>query len=97
MSGSSFRGLPSVNELLNSPALKGMLEKVGDVNVTASVMGLMDRVRTEVQGVVNSLSASAPIAAARRYVFGSGRDLETLEQKTTINGTGVLFSSRFAS
>lgn len=97
MSGSSFRGLPSVNELLNSPALKGMLEKVGDVNVTASVMGLMDRVRTEVQGVVSSLSTSAPVAAARRYVFGSGRDLGHLEQKPTINGTGILFSSRFAS
>jgi len=97
MSGSSFRGLPSVNELLNSPALKGILEKVGDVKVTASVMGLMDRVRTEVQGVVNNLSASAPVAAARRYVFGGGSDLDRLEQKPTINGTGILFSSRFAS
>lgn len=97
MSGSSFRGLPSVNELLNSPALKGILEKVGDVNVTASVMGLMDRVRTEVQGVVSNLSTSAPVAAARRYVFGSGRDLGRLDQKPTINGTGILFSSHFAS
>ncbi len=38
MSG-SFRGLPSVNELLNSPALKGILDKVGDVNVTAQRSG----------------------------------------------------------
>lgn len=86
----SFRSLPSVNDLLNSPPLKGLLEKVGDVQVVAGVRGLIDRVRNELQVAVGNLTAGAPVTMARRYLFGEDA-LHNMGQHPTLNLTGEFF------
>ncbi len=57
----------------------------------------MERVRTEVQGAVNNFSTSAPVTSARRYFFGQDRVDGSISQKQSLNLTGVMFPTRFAS
>lgn len=91
MPPSVLRHIPSVNELLEAPALKGLVERVSRSAVVAQVRGVLDEVRIELQNSAaeRSLPQISDLAEriARRILQGEPPPL-----RPVINATGNLFS-----
>ena len=89
MAPSPLRNVPSVNELLESPTLKGLVDRISRNTVVHSVRTVLDEVRHEVQSATaeRSLPSVSELTdrIARRVLEGKPSLLQPV-----INATGVL-------
>ena len=84
-----LQNIPSVNELLENPRLKVMLDKVSRNRVVATVRTLLDDLRQQVHDTATEMNMPSVAELADRI---AGRLLheEELQLRPTINATGVL-------
>ncbi len=89
MATNPLRNIPSVNELLESPTLKGLVDRLNHNAVVGSVRAVLDEVRQEVQTATaeRSLPSMTELAdrIARRILEGEPSAL-----RPVINATGVV-------
>ena len=89
MAPNPLRNVPSVNELLENPALKGLVDRISHNVVVHSVRTVLDEVRHEVQSATadRALPSVSELAnrIARRVLEGEPSIL-----RPVINATGVL-------
>jgi len=85
-----FSRLPSVNDLLENPQIKGLVDRVEKLDVTTGVKQFVDKMRRE----VSRRSLDMPIPSigdladrAARYILGR----QTSERPQAINATGQLW------
>lgn len=89
MASNLFRNIPSVNELLENPQLKGLVDKVSHHAVVTRVRTFLDDLRVELQSAaadVKMPSASELAEKIARRILAS--DQPSL--RPAINATGVL-------
>ncbi|HEV3002844.1 MAG TPA: hypothetical protein VGX78_00215, partial [Pirellulales bacterium] len=84
-----LRNLPSVNELLESPQLKGLVDKVSHNVVVTRVRSFLDDLRSEVQSAAAEIKLPSVSELAEKIAH---RILEWDEPalRPVINATGVL-------
>lgn len=86
-----LRNLPSIHELLESPALKTLLDRISQNAVVSTVRTVLDEVRHEVQTAATdrTLPSASDLAEriARRIVEGQSPEL-----RPVINATGALLN-----
>ena len=91
MSPNPLRNLPSIHELLESPALKALVERISRSAVVSTVRTVLDEVRHEVQTAASdrTLPSAGDLAEriARRIVEGQPPVL-----RPVINATGILLN-----
>ncbi len=89
MAPNPLRNIPSVNELLESPTLKGLVDRISHNAVVHSVRTVLDEVRQEVHTATaeRSLPSVSELAdrIARRVLEGAPAPL-----RPVINATGIL-------
>jgi L-seryl-tRNA(Ser) seleniumtransferase len=87
-----LQNIPSVNELLENPRLKVMLDKVSRNRVVATVRTLLDDLRQQVHDTATEMNMPTVAELADRI---AGRLLheDELQLRPTINATGVLLHS----
>lgn len=84
-----LRNLPSVNELLESPALKSLREKASHNVVVSGVRNFLENFRANVQSQAEALNIPSPVELAERIaVWIRAEQQPTL--RPVINATGVL-------
>ena len=90
MSMNPLRNVPSVNDLLESPPLRTLLNRISHSAVVSTVRTVLDEVRSEVQtaAVEKTLPSVSELAEriARRVM-----ETEKLSLEPAVNATGVLF------
>jgi L-seryl-tRNA(Ser) seleniumtransferase len=85
---SVFRGLPSVNELLESPPLKSLVKRIHPSVVVSGVQQFLDGMRHQVQ----SAAAKIPPAGELAQRIAEWIAAERPRERPAINATGVLLS-----
>jgi L-seryl-tRNA(Ser) seleniumtransferase len=89
MAPNPLRNVPSVNELLENPTLKGLVDRISHSTVVRSVRTVLDEVRQEFQTATSerSLPSVSELAdrIARRVLEGEPSAL-----RPVVNATGVL-------
>jgi len=89
MSISPLRNLPSVNELLESPPLRGLVDRISQ-NVVVSTAGkVLDELRTEVQTFAAEKTLPSVSELAERIARRIAED-EASPLQPVINATGIL-------
>lgn len=84
-----FRNLPSVNQLLESPQLKSLVDTVNHNVVVNGVRSFLERVRTEMTDSSGDVHVPTPSELAERIAkWISGEEVPKL--RPVINATGVL-------
>jgi len=87
-----MRNIPSVNELLESPPLRGLLDRINRSAVLATVRTVLDEVRSEVQNaaVEKTLPSVSDLAEriARRVM-----EAERSSLRPVINATGIVLDT----
>jgi L-seryl-tRNA(Ser) seleniumtransferase len=89
MSPNPLRNIPSVSELLESPPLKAMVDRINHNAVVSAVRTVLDEMRTEVQTAAAEMTLpNVPDLAERiaRRIMES----ETPLLRAVINATGIL-------
>lgn len=89
MANNLFRNIPSVNELLENPQLKGLVDKVSHHAVVTRVRTFLDDLRVELQ----SAAADAKLPSASELAETIARRILASDQpslRPAINATGVL-------
>ena len=84
-----LRGIPSVNELLESPQLKSLVERVNHNAVVTGVRSFLDNLRGEVQTAAAGMNIPSRAELAERIAQWISRDQER-PLRPTINATGIL-------
>lgn len=90
-----FSGFPSVNDLLESAPLKGVVERVGRNRVVSETARFLDRVRLQAQSAAQQafgLSAQDLAQRVARWIAASTPS----GQRSIINATGVLLPGDLA-
>jgi L-seryl-tRNA(Ser) seleniumtransferase len=90
-----FANIPSVNDLLESAPLKGVVDRVGRNRVVAETARYLDRLRLQAQSAAQqALQFTTQDLAQRvaRWIIATG----TSGQRSIINATGVLLPSDLA-
>jgi L-seryl-tRNA(Ser) seleniumtransferase len=82
-----LRRLPSVNEILDKPPLRAVVEKWNRSAVAARVRSFLEEIRDEVQARTGEISVSELAERAARYVLGPS----PRTPGTAINATGQLW------
>ena len=89
MSRNPLRNIPSVSELLESPQLRSLVDKVSHNVVVTTARNVLDEIRTEIQTAASekTLPSISDLAQriAKRVVEG-----EVLSLRPVINATGIL-------
>lgn len=92
MSPNPLRSIPSVNELLENPVLKGLVDRISHNTVVNSVRTVLDEVRQELQtsAAEHTLPSVSELAdrIARRVLETDERSL-----RPVINATGIVLHS----
>ncbi|MGI9515853.1 MAG: L-seryl-tRNA(Sec) selenium transferase [Pirellulaceae bacterium] len=84
-----FRGLPSVNQLLESPPLKSLVNTANHNVVVGGVRTFLDRLRTQIQSATEDVSIPSPQELAEKIAsWISSEEQPVLRQ--VINATGVV-------
>ena len=84
-----FRNIPSVNQLLESPQLKKMVEKVNHQVVVDGVRTFIDDLKEKVQSAAEDIDIPSPAEMAERIAdWLADEDRPVL--RPVINGTGIL-------
>ena len=88
MSSSDWlRRLPSVNEMLDKPPLRAVVEKWNRSTVASRVRSFLDEIREEVQARTGDISVSELAERAARYVLGPAQR----GAGAAVNATGRLW------
>jgi L-seryl-tRNA(Ser) seleniumtransferase len=90
-----FNTLPTVNDLLETPALKNLLEQVGRNKVVTETGKFLDRMRVEVQNSARRVLPVSPQELAQRVARWITSPQTS--SPTFINGTGIFFTSGYSS
>ena len=85
-----LRGLPSVSDLLESPSLKRIVNRVNHNVVVARVRTLLDDLKREVQTAASEMPLPSVSELAERIVRRLQQD-ERPRLRAVVNATGVLF------
>jgi L-seryl-tRNA(Ser) seleniumtransferase len=84
-----LRNIPSVNELLESPALQGMVDRVSHSVVVSGVRTFLSDLRDEVQTTASEFKVPTATELAERIAEWIVKD-ETPSLRPVINATGIL-------
>jgi len=84
-----LRKLPSVNELLESPQLKRMVQRVNRNVVVLGVRTFLDNLRSEVQSTASEFHVPSPAELADRIAKWIAAE-ESPRLRPVINATGIL-------
>ncbi|MDD4787617.1 MAG: L-seryl-tRNA(Sec) selenium transferase, partial [Pirellulales bacterium] len=89
MSPNPLRSIPSVNELLENPVVKGLVDRISHNTVVNSVRTVLDEVRLELQASATEHTLPSVSELADRI---ARRVLETDERslRPVINATGIV-------
>lgn len=86
---SPLGSLPSINELLESPPLKKLVERVNPTRVMNSVRSFVDGMRQELQTAVAQRQIPSPMALAEQIASWIVRQ-DQAGVRNVLNGTGIL-------
>jgi len=89
MSPNPLRNIPSVNELLESPPLRGLVDKISHNLVVSTVRTVLDEVRAEVQTAAAEMTFPSVSDLADRIAKQIMRH-ESPSLRPVINATGIL-------
>ncbi len=89
MNNPLFRGIPSVNELIEHPALKGLVDTVSHHSVVRNVRTFLTNFREEIVARTDGLSVPNPAELAERIASWITRE-QHVRLRPVINATGVL-------
>ncbi len=89
MANRVFKNIPSVNELLESPQLRGLVDKVSHTVVVSEVRSFLDALRGEIQTAAEEMNVPAPSELAERIAKWIVREQRPRLQPV-INATGIL-------
>lgn len=89
MSSSRFRGIPSVHELIDHPALKGLVDRVSHHVVVRGVRDFLADFREELSTRAESLSVPYPGELAERIAHWITKE-QGVRLRPVVNATGVL-------
>lgn len=89
MSNPLLRGIPSVNELLDSPPLKSLVERANRNVVVTGVRHFLERVRDDVRAAAGDVSLPNPTELAQRIADWIAAD-QRPPLRPVINATGIL-------
>ena len=89
MPNNILRNIPSVNELLESPPLRRLVDRVNHNAVVGGVRDFLDNLRNEVQSAKADIKLPAPGELAERIAEWILREEETT-LRPVINATGIL-------
>ncbi len=84
-----LRNIPSVNELLDSPALKQVVGRANRTSVVSGVRHFLDNFRTEVQNATSDIHVPTPAELAERIAQWIIAE-DTPNLRPVINATGIL-------
>jgi L-seryl-tRNA(Ser) seleniumtransferase len=84
-----FRNIPSVNELLDSPPLRQLVDRANRSTVIAGVRRFLDNLRTEIQTATADIKVPTPGELAERIAHWIATEA-TPNLRPTINATGIL-------
>src|SRR5688500_18051787 len=84
-----LRNIPSVNELLDSPPLKSLMQRVNHSTVVSGVRQFLDNLRTEAQSRASSVGIPTPAELAERIAHWIAVE-ERPPLRPVINATGIL-------
>jgi L-seryl-tRNA(Ser) seleniumtransferase len=84
-----FRNIPSVNELLESPPLRQLVERANRNTVVAGVRRFLDSMRTEIQTAAADIKVPTPSELAERIAHWIANEA-TANLRPAINATGIL-------
>jgi L-seryl-tRNA(Ser) seleniumtransferase len=89
MSPNPLRNIPSVNELLESPPLRKLVDRISHNVVVSAVRTALDELRTEVQTAASEMTMPSAADLAERIAHRiAERDVPPL--RPVINATGIL-------
>ncbi len=89
MSRNPLRNIPSVNELLESPPLRRMMDRISHSVVVSTVRNVLDEVRSEVQHAATDMTLPSVSELAER-VARRISEAELPPLRPVINATGIL-------
>ncbi len=89
MANKVFKSIPSVNELLESPQLRGLVDKVSHTVVVSEVRTFLDALRSEIKMAADEMNVPAPSDLAERIAKWIISDQQPRLQPV-INATGIL-------
>ncbi|MBC8350500.1 MAG: L-seryl-tRNA(Sec) selenium transferase [Planctomycetes bacterium] len=84
-----LRNIPSVNELLESPQLANLVDRVSHNVVVTEVRGFLDRLRDEAQSTASEMNIPTPAELAERIADWIVKTEEP-PLRPVINATGIL-------
>ncbi|MCA9121206.1 MAG: L-seryl-tRNA(Sec) selenium transferase [Planctomycetaceae bacterium] len=84
-----LRSIPSVNELLERPELKNLVDRVSHNVVVTEVRGFLERLREDVQSTASEMNIPTPGELAERIADWIVKG-EELPLRPVINATGIL-------
>jgi L-seryl-tRNA(Ser) seleniumtransferase len=84
-----LRNIPSVNELLESPALRKLMDRASRSVVLSGVRDFLDNLRSEVQSAASEMKLPAPGELAERIAQWIVHE-ERPSLRPVINATGIL-------
>lgn len=84
-----LRNIPSVNELLESPQLANLVDKVSHNVVVKEVRGFLEKVREEAQSTASEMNVPTPTELAERIADWIVKREESA-LRPVINATGIL-------
>ncbi|QDU95319.1 L-seryl-tRNA(Sec) selenium transferase [Lignipirellula cremea] len=84
-----LRNLPSVNDLMDRPALRDMLDTVSRSVVVSGVRSFLDNLRQDIRTAAVDFKPPTPGELAERIAEWISRE-ETPKLRPVVNGTGVL-------
>lgn len=84
-----LRNIPSVNELLDSPPLKSLVQRVNHSTVVSGVRRFLDNLRIEMQSTATSMGIPTPTELAERIANWIAIE-ERPPLRPVVNATGIL-------
>lgn len=84
-----FRNIPSVNELLDSPPLRQLVQRANRNAVVSGVRRFLDNMRTEIQTAAADIKVPTPAELAERIAQWIATE-DTPNLRPIINATGIL-------
>ncbi len=91
---SPLGNLPSINELLDSPPLKSLVDRVNPSRMMSSVRSFVDGMRQELQTAVTQRQIPSPLALAEQIAHWIVRQ-EQAGVRNVLNATGILLPPEF--
>lgn len=89
MANKVFKNIPSVNELLESPQLRGLVDKVSHTVVVSEIRTFLDGLRSELKTAAEEMNVPAPSELAERIATWIVREQQP-RLRPVINATGIL-------